>query len=377
VGLGRGALEDLVTVAPQAVFGGFYAGKRVLVTGHTGFKGGWLALWLHRLGATLYGYALNPPTEPSLFESAGIGTVLASDTRADLADLAQLQAALHNAKPEVVFHLAAQPLVRASYRDPLGTLATNVMGTAHLLEAVRAIHTVRAVVLITTDKVYENCEWAYPYREIDPLGGHDPYSASKAAAEIVAASYRSSFFGGETGHPACVATARAGNVIGGGDWGRDRLVPDCVRGFTKNEPVRLRFPQGVRPWQHVLGPLAGYLQLAGQLCGPDGAKFAKPWNFGPDASGDATVGEVAETTARLWGEGARVECAPSTGNPHEAGLLRLDSTLARTQLGWRPRWSLEEALAHTVAWYRSWARGADMAAICVDQIRAYEAPGQS
>ena len=376
MGLGRGALEDLVTVRSQPAFGGFYLGKRVLVTGHTGFKGGWLALWLHELGAIVHGYALNPPTEPSLFESAGIGTALASDTRADLADLAQLQAALDNAKPEVVFHLAAQPLVRASYRDPLGTLATNVMGTAHLLEAVRATRTVRAVVLITTDKVYENCEWAYPYRELDPLGGHDPYSASKAAAEIVAASYRSSFFEGETSHPACVATARAGNVIGGGDWASDRLVPDCVRAFTKNEPVRLRFPQAVRPWQHVLEPLTGYLQLAQRLFAPDGAKFAKAWNFGPDASGDATVGEIAEATARLWGGGAGVERAPSTDTSHEAGLLRLDSTLARTELGWKPRWSLEQALMQTVTWYQAWARGADMAAICLSQIRAYEAGGQ-
>jgi CDP-glucose 4,6-dehydratase len=348
-----------------------------LVTGHTGFKGGWLALWLHELGAIVQGYALNPPTEPSLFESAGIGTALASDTRADLADLAQLQAALDKAQPEIVFHLAAQPLVRTSYQDPLGTLATNVMGTAHLLEAVRATRTVRAVVLITTDKVYENCEWAYAYREIDPLGGYDPYSGSKAAAEIVAASYRSSFFGGETGHPACVATARAGNVIGGGDWASDRLVPDCLRAFTKNEPVRLRFPLAVRPWQHVLEPLAGYLQLAQRLFAPDGARFAKAWNFGPDASGDAAVGEIAEITARLWGDSARVECAPSTENPHEAGWLRLDSTLARTELGWKPRWSLEQALMQTVAWYQAWARGADMATICLSQIRAYEAAGQS
>ena len=377
MGLGRGALEDLVTVAPQAVFGGFYAGKRVLVTGHTGFKGGWLTLWLHKLGALVHGYALNPPTEHNLFEVAGIGAVLASDTRADLADLARLKSALDEAQPEVVFHLAAQPLVRVSYRDPLGTLASNVMGTAHVLEAVRATDAVRVLVLITTDKVYENRKWAYPYREVDPLGGHDPYSASKAAAEIVAASYRASFFTGETGHPARVATVRAGNVIGGGDWASDRLIPDCVRAFVKNECVRLRFPQAVRPWQHVLEPLTGYLQLAQHLFAPDGAKFAKAWNFGPDASGDATVGEIAETTARLWGDGARVECAPSTGNTHEAGLLRLDSTLARTELGWKPRWSLEQALAQTVAWYRAWSRGADMAAISLDQIRAYEAAGQS
>jgi CDP-glucose 4,6-dehydratase len=366
-------VEGLVTVPPAAAFGGFYAGKHVLLTGHTGFKGGWLALWLHQLGATVHGYALNPPTEPSLFESAGVATALATDTRADLADLARLKATLNKAQPEVVFHLAAQPLVRASYRDPLGTLATNVMGTAHLLEAVRAVDSVRALVLITTDKVYENCERAQPYREIDRLGGHDPYSASKAAAEIVAASYRASFFAGQTGHPARVATARAGNVIGGGDWASDRLVPDCVRAFVKNECVHLRSPQAVRPWQHVLEPLAGYLQLAQRLVAPDGAKFAKAWNFGPDATGYDTVGEIAETIARLWGEGARVECVPSSESAHEAGVLRLDSTLARTELGWKPRWPLEKALAQTVGWYRAWARGGDLAATSLGQIRAYEA----
>jgi CDP-glucose 4,6-dehydratase len=377
MGLGRGALEDLVTVAPLAAFGGFYAGKRVLITGHTGFKGGWLALWLNGLGAAVHGYALNPPTEPSLFECAGIGAVLASDTRADLADLARLKSVLHTAQPEVVFHLAAQPLVRQSYRDPLGTLADNVMGTAHVLEAARVTSALRALVIVTTDKVYENREWPHPYREVDPLGGHDPYSASKAAAEIVAASYRASFFTGETGHPARVATARAGNVIGGGDWAADRLTPDCMRSFGKNEPVRLRFPQAVRPWQHVLEPLAGYLQLAERLAVPDGARFARAWNFGPDTGGDATVGEIAAATARLWGAGARVECSPATGNPHEAGLLHLDSTLARTELGWKPRWSLDQALAQTVAWHQAWTRGADMACVSLDQIRAWEAAGET
>jgi len=362
-------------IAPQTIFGGFYADKRVFVTGHTGFKGGWLALWLHRLGATVHGYALNPPSDPSLFESAGIGAMLATDIRADLADLARLKVALNYAKPEIVFHLAAQPLVLAGYRDPLGTLATNVMGTANVLEAVRAMRTVRALVLITTDKVYENRERANSYRESDPLGGYDPYSASKAGAEIVAASYRASFFPGQDNHPAGVATVRAGNVIGGGDWASDRLIPDCVRAFIKGECVRLRFPQAVRPWQHVLEPLTGYLQLAQRLFAPDGAKFAKAWNFGPAAGGDATVGEIAEITARLWGEGARVMCAPSPENLHEAGSLRLDSTLARTELGWKPRWPLDQALAQTVAWYQAWTRGADMAAISLDQIRAYEAAG--
>jgi CDP-glucose 4,6-dehydratase len=371
-------LENMVSViAPQAVFGGFYAGKRILVTGHTGFKGSWLALWLHRLGATVHGYALNPPTDPSLFESAGIGTALATDTRADLADLARLRVAFNSAEPEIVFHLAAQPLVLASYRDPLGTLATNVMGTAHVLEAVRAVHAVRALVIITTDKVYKNSEGTHPYREIDPLGGHDPYSASKAGAEIVAASYRASFFQGQNGHPAGVATVRAGNVIGGGDWASDRLIPDCIRAFIKGECVLLRFPRAVRPWQHVLEPLAGYLQLAQRLFAADGAKFAKAWNFGPDASGDATVGEIAEITARLWGDGVGVRCIPSPQNEHEAGSLRLDSRLARTELGWKPRWPLDQALAQTVAWYRAWTRDADMAAISFDQIRAYEEAGQS
>jgi CDP-glucose 4,6-dehydratase len=370
-------LENLVTGDSHASFGSFYRRRPVLVTGHTGFKGSWLTLWLHELGAIVHGYALNPPTEPSLFEVAGIRALLASDVRADLADLARLKSVFIEARPEVVFHLAAQPLVRAAYQDPLGTLASNVMGTAHVLESARATDAVRAMVLITTDKVYDNREWAYPYREIDPLGGHDPYSASKAAAEIVAASYRASFFQGETGHPARVATARAGNVIGGGDWASNRLVPDCLRAFAKNESVRLRFPRAVRPWQHVLEPLAGYLQLAEKLSAAGSANFAKAWNFGPDTSGDVPVGEVAEMTARLWGEDARVECTPSTENPHEAGLLRLDSTLARTELGWKPRWPLGQALMQTVAWHRAWIRGTDMAAVTLEQIRAYQAASQS
>jgi len=350
-----------------------WRGRSVLVTGHTGFKGGWLALWLHRLGATVHGYALDPPTEPSLFEVAGIESLLASDTRADLADLARVMAALKKAQPEVMFHLAAQPLVRESYHDPLGTLATNVMGTANVLEAARATDSLRVVVLITTDKVYENREWVYPYREVDPLGGQDPYSASKAASEIVAAGYRASFFSERSGHPARVATVRAGNVIGGGDWAADRLVPDCLRAFSTGEPVHLRFPQAVRPWQHVLEPLSGYLQLAERLLAPDSRELARAWNFGPDADGDATVGDVAETMALLWGHGAQVEHTSLAENPHEAGLLRLDSTRARTELGWRPRWSLQEALKRTVTWHQAWKQGADMKALSLDEIYAYEA----
>lgn len=364
-------MEDLVKINPS-----YWQGRSVLVTGHTGFKGGWLALWLHRLGAKVHGYALDPPTTPSLFEVAEIASLLASHSLADLADFSRLQTAFRQAQPEVVFHLAAQPLVREGYRKPLATLTSNVMGTAHLLEAARMTASVHAIVVITTDKVYENREWEYPYCEIDPLGGHDPYSASKAAAEIVTASYRASFFGQGLGHSAQVATARAGNVIGGGDWAADRLVPDCLRAFAEANSVRLRFPTAVRPWQHVLEPLAGYLRLAEQLLSANGERFAKAWNFGPDARGEATVGEVAEATARLWGKDARVELVPLSGHPHEAGLLRLDSTRARNELGWQPHWSLQRALEQTVAWHRAWLQGTDMTAFSLDQIRAYEEHGQ-
>lgn len=361
-------MEDLVTPQSQS-----WCGRRAFVTGHTGFKGSWLALWLHRMGAVVHGYALNPPTSPAMFDVAAVSSILASDTRADLADLAQLKRAISEAQPEVVFHLAAQALVRESYRDPLGTLAANVVGTAHVLEAVRAIPSVRAVVVITTDKVYENREWIYPYREVDALGGHDPYSASKAGAELVAASYRACFLRDRPGGPVFVATARAGNVIGGGDWAADRLMPDCFRAFATNQPVRLRFPAAVRPWQHVLEPLAGYLRLADRLLGPTGADYAWAWNFGPDIHGDATVGEIAQAVARYWGDGAQVELAPSTSNPHEAGLLRLDSSAARSLLCWRPRWTIAQALERTVSWHQAWLRGEDMAATSLEQIAVYEA----
>jgi len=364
-------VENLVTMNPS-----YWKGRSVLVTGHTGFKGGWLTLWLHRLGAKVHGYALDPPTTPNLFEVANIAPLMASHSLADLADRAQLYATFRETQPEVVFHLAAQPLVREGYRDPLGTLASNVMGTAHLLEAARITASVQAIVIITTDKVYENREWEYPYREIDPLGGRDPYSASKAAAEIVAASYRASYFGQETGHSAHLATARAGNVIGGGDWAADRLVPDCLRAFAEGDSVRLHFPTAVRPWQHVLEPLAGYLLLAEQLLSTDGNRFATAWNFGPDACGDATVGDIAETTARCWGKDASVEHIPLSDHLHEAGLLRLDSTRARCKLNWQPRWSLQHALAQTVAWHRAWLQGTNMAAYSLEQIHAYEEHGQ-
>jgi CDP-glucose 4,6-dehydratase len=352
-------LEGLVTLRDRPV----------LLTGHTGFKGSWLALWLAGLGARVHGYALEPPTQPNVFEVARVGEVLASDTRADLADLDMLTATLDKVQPEVVFHLAAQPLVKEGYRDPLATLATNVMGTANVLQAIRGMESVRAVVAVATDKVYENREAGRAFGEHEPLGGHDPYSASKAAAEIVVASFRSNFFG-DGRHPALIASARSGNVIGGGDWAADRLVPDCLRAFAIGEPVRLRRPDAVRPWQHVLVPLSGYLALAARLLGEGGERFAQAWNFGPDASDDASVSEVAHRVATLWG-GAEVEDAPEPGW-REAGLLRLDSARARSELGWTPRWSLQEALEHTVAWHRAWLRGDDMQAVSRQQIAAYE-----
>jgi CDP-glucose 4,6-dehydratase len=352
-------LEGLVTLRDRTV----------LLTGHTGFKGGWLALWLADLGARVHGYALGPPTQPSLFDVATVGQVLASDTRADLADLDALAATLDRIRPEVVFHLAAQALVSEGYRDPLGTMATNVMGTANLLEAIRTVSSVRAVVVVASDKVYENPETGHAFNEQEPLGGQDPYSASKAAAEIVVASYRSSLFG-DGRHPAHIASARAGNVIGGGDWAADRLVPDCFRAFAAGEPVRLRHPDAVRPWQHVLEPLSGYLGLAARLLADGGERFARAWNFGPDASDDASVAGVAQGLASLWGKGAQVEAA-SRSDWHEAGLLRLDSTAARSELGWAPRWSLQQALEQTVAWQQAWRRGDDMHAVCREQIATY------
>jgi CDP-glucose 4,6-dehydratase len=360
-------MEALVSPVDASV----WRDQSVLLTGHTGFKGGWLALWLAGMGARVHGYALDPQPGPNLFEVAGVADRLAADTRADLADLARLRQALQAAQPRVVFHLAAQALVRPSYADPLATWATNVMGTAHLLEAVRGVPSVQAVVVVTTDKVYDNREWVYPYREGDALGGHDPYSASKGATEILTASWRASFFGTPQGHAARLVTARAGNVIGGGDWAPERLVPDCLQAFAAGRPVSLRYPGAVRPWQHVLEPLSGYLRLAERLLQAADDGLPTAWNFGPEAGGDATVLQVAQALAQRWGQGAAVEVVGAAGQPHEAGLLRLDVTQARARLGWRPRWSLAQALAATVDWQQAWQRGEDMARVCEAQIAEY------
>lgn len=363
-------MEDLVIVNRK-----FWRGRSVFVTGHTGFKGSWLTLWLQYLGAEVHGYALDPPNIPNMFDAAEVAGALESDVRADLASLYRLEDAMAAARPVVVFHLAAQSLVRESYADPIGTFATNVMGTANVLQSVRSTESVRSVVVVTTDKVYENREWVYPYRESDALGGRDPYSASKAAAELVTSSFRSSFLNSNSDHPVQVATACSGNVIGGRDWGIDRIVPDCLRAFEAGEVVLLRHPTAVRPWQHVLEPLAGYLMLAERLNSQDGAAFARAWNFGPDLTGDASVRFVADELAQLWGQGARVGLDESNGHPHEAGLLRLDSGQSRDALGWEPRWPLAAALEHTVDWYRAWQRGETMSDVTIGQIRDYVSSG--
>jgi CDP-glucose 4,6-dehydratase len=348
-----------------------WEGRRVFLTGHTGFKGGWLSLWLASKGAHVRGYSLDHSTEPNLFTAASIAEVL-DDDRGDIRDYPKLEASLVDFQPEVVFHLAAQPLLRRSYADPLGTYGTNVMGTANLLEAVRKSPGVLAVVCITTDKCYQNREWAWPYRETDPLGGHDPYSSSKACAEIVAAAYRDSYFPVNrlSEHRVAIATARAGNVIGGGDWSEDRLVPDLIRGFASGNPVLIRRPKAIRPWQHVLEPLQGYITVAEQLLAGK-SDAATAFNFGPSEDDAWPVERIADKLAAMWGHEASWirDNAPSV---HEAHYLKLDSSKARTELGWRPRLNLETALDWTLRWHRQCQNGADMASETRAQIDRYE-----
>lgn len=345
----------------------FWKGRKVLVTGHTGFKGAWLGLWLERLGARVTGLAL-PPEEPALFTSIDLASRI--DSRiGDVRDDEAIRRALDVSEAEIVFHLAAQSLVHEGYREPVETYSTNVLGTVQLLEAVRRADSVSAVVVVTTDKCYENREWPWGYRESDRLGGKDPYSSSKACAELVTAAYRSSYFG--DGSAPAVATARAGNVIGGGDWSADRLIPDLMRGALDGSAVRIRRPRAIRPWQHVLEPLAGYLLLAERLvAGEPGS--AGPWNFGPAESDSWTVGEIVERLAALWGDDLPWQL-DDADHPAEAGLLTLDSSKVRRLLGWRPRLDLPTALEWVVEWYRAAADGGDLTQLSAAQIARYEA----
>jgi len=344
-----------------------FRGKRVLLTGHTGFKGSWLALWLARMGAEVTGLALAPATEPNLFTLARVAGDMHASHECDVRDAQAVAARVQAARPQIVLHLAAQALVRAGYADPLGTHATNVMGTAHMLDALRGQADVRAVVVVTTDKVYRNREWAYPYREDDPLGSHDPYSASKAAAEIITASYRDAFLAAQG---VAVATARAGNVIGGGDWAADRLLPDAVRAWSAGQTLHIRHPEATRPWQHVIEPLAAYLCLAERL-------WAEPtragaYNFGPLPHEAATVGYVVKMASSAHPESA-VSYENHSKGPREAGWLALETAHARQTLGVAPRWGLNTAVTRTMAWYRAQQGGADARALCLADLDAWEA----
>lgn len=348
----------------------FWSGKKVFLTGHTGFKGSWLSLWLQQLGAQVTGYALQPPTNPSLFEVAQVAQGMKS-VIGDIRDGNMLANAMLQAMPDIVIHMAAQPLVRRSYVDPVETYSTNVMGTVHLLEAVRQTPSVCAVVNVTTDKCYENKEWVWGYRENESMGGFDPYSSSKGCAELVTAAYRNSFFSlpKDSEHQVALATARAGNVIGGGDWAEDRLIPDVLHAIQNNQGVKIRNPQATRPWQYVLEPLSGYLELTEKLY-TDGAAFAEAFNFGPAEEDTKPVQWIVEKLTQQWGEGATWHIDGGT-HPHEANYLKLDCSKARAKLGWAPRWHLYQSLQAIIVWHKAHHRGEDMRALCLQQINDY------
>jgi CDP-glucose 4,6-dehydratase len=348
----------------------FWLGKRVLLTGHTGFKGSWLSLWLQSMGAEVVGYALAPPTTPSLFEVAGITKGMTS-VIGDIRDLAHLKAVFAEHQPEIVIHMAAQPLVRYSYVEPVETYSTNVMGVVNLLEVVRSSKSVKAVVNVTTDKCYENREWAWGYRENEAMGGYDPYSSSKGCAELVTAAYRNSYFHPDRykEHGVAIASGRAGNVIGGGDWADDRLIPDIMRAISESRPVHVRNPHAIRPWQHVLEPLSGYLVLAQKLY-EEGASYAEGWNFGPNDEDAKPVQWIVEKLTQAWGEGASWELDAGE-HPHEAHYLKLDCSKAKDRLDWHPRWRLGEALIEIADWHQAYRNGKNMRELTLRQIDAY------
>ncbi|WP_417251466.1 CDP-glucose 4,6-dehydratase [Castellaniella sp.] len=371
MGLGQGAVEDL-GMTPGAVQRNpdpaFWQGRRVVLTGHTGFKGSWLTQWLHRLGAQVTGIALPPVGDPNLYSLARVDDLCDSHF-IDVRDAQALAAQIRRAKPEIVFHLAAQALVRAGYDDPLATYATNVMGTAHVLDALRGLDSARVAVMVTTDKVYRNLEQPYPYREDDALGGHDPYSASKAASELVIASYRDAWLSTQG---VAVASARAGNVIGGGDWAADRLIPDAVRCWQAGRALPVRRPQAIRPWQHVLEPVGAYLRLAQALHSQP--TLASAYNFGPHTHEAATVRQVIQQARQAYGAGD-VQWGHGAQGPHEAGWLALEIARARTVLGVQPRWTLQESVTRAIDWYRDHRAGVDARILCEADIAAFEAAG--
>ncbi|MFT3902309.1 MAG: CDP-glucose 4,6-dehydratase [Niabella sp.] len=352
------------------VFDGVFKNRKILVTGHTGFKGAWLSLMLNKLGADIYGYALKPPTNPSLYEEANIDNLLTSEI-GDVQDFSHLLQFVQEVAPEIVIHMAAQPLVRDSYKLPIETYAVNVMGTVHLLEACRQTPGIKAIVNVTTDKCYENKEWLWGYRENEPMGGYDPYSNSKGCSELVTSAYRNSYFNPflYDAHGVALASARAGNVIGGGDWANDRLIPDFIRSIRKGEAIKIRNPNAIRPWQHVLEPLTGYLMLAAKLFA-EGAKYAEGWNFGPDEDDAKNVEWITKTLCGLWGNQAVYEVDKGP-HPHEAKYLKLDCSKAKTELGWHPHWDILKTLSSIVDWNKSFFEGKNMRVVTEKQIEDY------